>query len=406
VKYRAGSSATVTTGPAFDTCTAPSIPALRAWRDAKYYRVNIYFGGINRGCTQANLSAAWVRSATSLGYRLIPTYMGRQPSCMLGNKRYRYNAANAAAYGASEARDAVAKAGSLGLLSGSALYADVENYDRRNSSCVTAVRTYVSAWTKTLHEYGYLAGAYVHQDSGLRDLSAIYSSTTYARPDAVWVARWDGSFALTKWPTAPNWQWSFHQRAKQFRGDHNETWGGVTLNIDNDQIDAPVATVARSFRVTSSAPLNARTAPGTGYAVVRSYAPGATVSVICQGHGPKVGTSAVWDRLADGSWVSDLYVSTASNTTFSYPLLRCTYPGQVTSTTPLNARSGPGASYPVKGAALQPGALAYVMCQRKGSKVGSTAVWNKLADGRWVSDFFVADRSNTTWSTSIPRCPT
>ena len=24
---------------------------------------------------------------------------------------------------------------------------------------------------------------------------------------------------------------------KQYRGDHNETWGGVTINIDNDYVD-------------------------------------------------------------------------------------------------------------------------------------------------------------------------
>ena len=34
------------------------------------------------------------------------------------------------------------------------------------------------------------------------------------------------------------------QRAKQYRGDHSETFGGVTLNIDSDAIKAPVASVA------------------------------------------------------------------------------------------------------------------------------------------------------------------
>jgi hypothetical protein len=49
----------------------------------------------------------------------------------------------------------------------------------------TAVHRYVSAWTTTLHEAGYLAGVYFQQDSGLRDLSAVYDSTTYARADAL-----------------------------------------------------------------------------------------------------------------------------------------------------------------------------------------------------------------------------
>ncbi|MES2032702.1 MAG: hypothetical protein V4466_00875, partial [Pseudomonadota bacterium] len=28
-----------------------------------------------------------------------------------------------------------------------------------------------------------------------------------------------------------------HQRIHQFRGGHNETWGGTTINIDSDYVD-------------------------------------------------------------------------------------------------------------------------------------------------------------------------
>ncbi|TDD70199.1 DUF1906 domain-containing protein [Jiangella aurantiaca] len=403
--YPSGSSATIATGRGFDTCTAPSLAALQAWRASSYRTVNIYFGGVNRGCTQPNLTAAWVRDATAAGWKLLPTYFGRQPFCMFGTKPHRYTAGTAGSYAAQEAQDAVAKARALGVLPGSALYADVEHYDRTNADCVLAVRRYVSNWTVTVHQAGYLAGVYVHQDSGLADLSASYSSASWARPDAVWMARWDGNPALTGWPTAPNTQWANHQRAKQYRGDHTETWGGVTLNIDSDALDAPVATVARNFRVTSTTALNARTGPSTAYPVTRSIAPGATVAVICQGHGQQVGTSAVWDRLTDGSWVADYYISTPSNTTFSSILPRCTYPGQVTSTTPLTARVGPGTNYAATGAPLQPGALAYVMCQSLGSLVGTSRVWNRLHDGRWVTDYYVGNQSAHTWSAPVPRCP-
>lgn len=243
----AASSMTIARGLGFDTCTAPSITALRAWwGTSPYETVNIYFGGLNRGCGQPNLTPAWVRDATAMGWGLLPTYMGHQPICMLGNKEHRFTEANATAIGASDARDAIAQATALGLLTGSALYADVEHYDRSDASCVTAVRLYVSAWTTTLHQAGYLAGVYVHQNSGLPDLSAVYDSPAYARPDAVWIARWDGNPALTGWPTAPDHHWADHQRAKQYQGDHDETWGGVTINIDSDSLDAPIATVAGS----------------------------------------------------------------------------------------------------------------------------------------------------------------
>jgi uncharacterized protein YraI len=246
---------------------------------------------------------------------------------------------------------------------------------------------------------------YVHQDSGLRDLSAVYSSTTYARPDAVWMARWDGNTSLSGWPTAPNSQWAKHQRAKQYLGDHNETWGGVTLNIDSDSLDAPVATVAYWFDVEGTSSLSARSGPSTAYPVVKTYPAGASLATLCQTAGQKVGTTAVWNRLISGAWVSDYYMSTPSDTTYSAPLQRCTYPGQVTSSTPLSARTGPGTSYPVTGAALPSGALAWVMCQKVGATVGSTRVWDRLIDGRWVSDYYVSNRSNTTWSAPVPRCP-
>jgi uncharacterized protein YraI len=404
VVYPSGSSETRVSGYAFDTCTAPSLAALNAWKGSSpYSTVNIYFGGNNRGCAQPNLTRAWVREATKAGWKLLPTYMGHQPHCMLGNKPNRYTAANATARGTSDANDAVTQATALGIRPGSGLYADVEHYDPNDSSCRTAVLRYVSAWTKTVHAKGYLAGVYAHQDSGIRDLANSYASTAYARPDAVWMARWDGKTSLSNWPTAPNAYWSDFQRAKQYQGDHNETWGGVTINIDSNRIKAPVATVARGYKVTSSWPLNARRGPSGSYSVVRTYEPGANVYVVCQATGQQVHTSKVWNRLVDGTWVSDYYVSTPSSTGFTTDLTRCMYPGQVT-TSSLNARTGPGASYPTTGKPLRRGALAHVMCQQNGSKVGTTSVWNKLRDGRWVSDYYVSNRSNTTFSAPVPRC--
>ncbi len=79
-------------------------------------------------------------------------------------------------------------------------------------------------------------------------------------------------------------------------------------------------------------------------------------------------------------------------------------PGQVT-TTAVNTRSGPGTAYTNLNQPLQGGALACVACQKSGSLVGKTAVWNQLVDGRWVTDYYVSNRSNTTDSAPVPRCP-
>jgi hypothetical protein len=34
--------------------------------------------------------------------------------------------------------------------------------------------------------------------------------------------------------------WSQRSRIHQYRGDHDETWGGVTINIDSNYVDGPV----------------------------------------------------------------------------------------------------------------------------------------------------------------------
>ncbi|HET7822815.1 MAG TPA: glycoside hydrolase domain-containing protein [Ornithinibacter sp.] len=404
--YPTASSATRAQGRFFDTCTAPPLTALTVWRGTSPYTgVNIYVGGRNRGCAQPELTADWVRAASTAGWSLVPTYVGDQPFCTFSSKPFRYAASAASARGSADGADAVAAARGLGLLPGSALYADVEHYDRTSASCVSAVRTYVSEWTRAVHRSGYLGGVYVHQDSGLRDLAGSYFSTSLARPDAVWMARWDDLATLTGWPTAADTRWAEWQRAKQYRGDHVETWGGVSLTVDSDVIKGPVATVAKSYRVTSSTELNVRSGPTTTASILGHLPGGSAVAVICQARGQKIGVTSVWDRISSGGYVSDAYVSTPSSTGFSSTLPRCSYPGQVTSTTSVNTRSGPGTTYTNLNQPLHGGALAYVACQKSGSLVNTTRVWNQLVDGRWVSDYYVSNRSNTTYSSPVPRCP-
>jgi hypothetical protein len=96
-------------------------------------------------------------------------------------------------------------------------------------------------------------------------------------------------------------------------------------------------------------------------------------------------------------------VDTPSSTGYSAPLTRCQYPYQVTSSDAVNERSGPGTSYPVTGQ-LPGGALAWAWCQQPGTAVGTTTVWDKLRDGRYVSDYYIATPSKTTYSKPIPRC--
>jgi hypothetical protein len=66
--------------PGFDTCTAPSLPAMRAWR-TKFAATAIYIGGEEMACDYGNLSAEWIKAAEAMGWSLLPTYVGPQASC-------------------------------------------------------------------------------------------------------------------------------------------------------------------------------------------------------------------------------------------------------------------------------------------------------------------------------------
>jgi hypothetical protein len=403
VLYPTSTSATRLTGYAFDTCSAPPLATMQAWKTASPYQgVGTYIGGVSRSCAQPNLTAAWVTATSLQGWRIIPIYVGYQAPCTSRPNVTKFTDITGATLGTADAADAVLQAQALGFLPGSAIYGDMEHYAATDPVCRTAVLTYVSAWTKEIHRLGYLAGTYANLSSGAKHLSEAYVSTAYARPDALWMARWDGISTLTSWPGIHDVQWSNHQRGKQYIGDHAETYGGIEINIDSDRFDAPVATVGYAYQVTTSANLNGRTGPKTSTPLVQAYAPGATVVVVCQTAGTKIGTTSVWNKLIDGNYVTDYYVSTASNTGYSTPLPRCTYPFQVTIPI-LNKRTGPGSRYAISGT-LPGGALAWVSCQRSGSTVAMTSIWDKLDDGTYVSDYYLATPSKTTYSPPLPRC--
>jgi uncharacterized protein YraI len=403
VRYAGGAAATAYSGRAFDTCTAPPLSTVTAWTASPYRALGVYIGGINRTCTQSQLTASWVGAVSRLGWRLLPVYKGLQAPCGGKPTDQKITPASAGSQGTSAADDAVSNAKALGLLSGSAIYSDMETYTTANSSCRTAVLRYLSAWTTEIHRLGYIAGVYAQLASGAHDLAGIYASASYARPDALWIARYDGSTSLAGWAGIPDTTWAARQRAKQYSNSHNETYGGVTLNIDNDQVNAPVATVGYGYSVTSGTALNARAGPAASYPVVRTHAPGSTLTIACQAPGTKTGTTMTWDKLSDGSYVTDYYVSTPSKTGYSPPLPRCSYPYQVTAGGGVRERTGPGAAHGAVGI-LPGGALAWVTCQQRGTLTRSTRIWDKLSNGSWVTDYYVDSPSKITYSKPVPRC--
>jgi hypothetical protein len=403
VRFPVEAAATMLRGPAFDTCTAPSLRAMSAWRVSRYRGLGIYISGSERSCRQPELTRAWVRRVTQMGYRLLPIHLGRQAPCTTRRNSAKIRPAIASRQGVSAAVTAIERARALGLRPGSALYLDMEHYNATRARCRVAVLRFISGWTRGLHSRGYLSAVYAGLTSGARDLARNYDNPAYLRPDAIWIARWDGSRRLFGWAGIPDRLWRNHQRAKQYRGDHNERHGGVTINIDSDQVDAPVATVLRTFRATGTEPVPARSGPGRGNPVVRTIAAGSRVGVLCQARGTVEGQSRVWDKLGNGDYVPDTSVSTPSQTGFNPRIPRCTYPRQVNGTTRVMRRTGPGLEFATSGR-LSAGSLARVVCQRAGTTVGATDVWNRLRSGAWVTDARLASSGSTGFARGVPRC--
>jgi Domain of unknown function (DUF1906) len=269
---RATSSAggTIFTGLGFDACAAPSSRSMAAWGSSPYRAVGVYIGGINRACSQPNLTANWVAAQTEAGWHLIPTYVGLQAPTSVCSDCAKLSASQATAQGVAAAEDAVEEAAAIGMGPGSPIYNDMEAYTQ-TSSATAATLAFLEAWTQKLHALGYLSGVYSSSASGIEDLAG-QIGTGYDLPDALWIANWNGQ-QNTADPVVPANAWANHQRIHQYRGGHNETWGGVTINIDNNYADGP--TVGSATFVAGDNPigyLDLASSPTPGQVRVRGWA--------------------------------------------------------------------------------------------------------------------------------------
>ncbi|OIK23495.1 glycoside hydrolase domain-containing protein [Streptomyces malaysiense] len=227
------------TGHAFDTCSAPSLSAMKAWHTGFYGAAAVYVGGKNRGCRQPNLTASWVKSVSSVGYKLIPIYVGAQPPCQTSSNPEKLTASTAASLGASDAADAVAKEAALGMKAGSPVYLDMEPYSITNKSCNDTVLTYVRAFDKTLRAKTYRAGFYGFSSSSAKAIATASNKTDL--PGNLWYALWD-----KKYTTTTDWPWGSthftdHSRGHQYMVNSKETRHGYTITVDRDAWDGPVA---------------------------------------------------------------------------------------------------------------------------------------------------------------------
>ena len=99
---------------------------------------------------------------------------------------------------------------------------------------------------------------YSNSLSGISDLASNYANPSYAMPDIIYDALWNGA-ANTRDPAVPATDWAEHQRIHQYLGGQNATYGGDTINIDQDYLD-----VQRSAMPGGSAQASPASARATG----------------------------------------------------------------------------------------------------------------------------------------------
>lgn len=258
-------------GLGFDACSAPSFTAMGDWSASPYGAVGIYIGGANAACAQPNLTATWVSTVSAAGWHLLPIYVGLQaPGNSCGCAAI--TPASAASEGTAAAVNAVAQAQALGLGSGNPIFFDMESY-ARGGSVTSSVLSFLEAWSVQLNGDGYLSGVYSSEDSGISDLVA-QATSGYAEPNEIWIANWNGEDS-TDDPVVPVGEWT-GQRLHQYQPAAEQTYGGFTIDVDPDAVDA--ATAGSGTAAGSQTPSGGTTtaAPGPPEATVAQVPPSAS----------------------------------------------------------------------------------------------------------------------------------
>ena len=229
-------------GMGFDTCAAPSIATMQAWMTSPYRAAGIYIGGSMRACGDGNLTPSWVSQVSSMGWGLIPIYVGPQAPCVNQTGLATIDPTQVANQGRAAAADAAGRAAFFGLGAGTPIYYDMEAYDSQVAGCTTTVLTFLTAWTQELHARGYTSGAYGSTASLMVDLSKAVGTTGFTAPDNVWFANWNGLQTVSdsaKYPEFRDGYWANGQRLHQY-GTGSETWGGVKIDIDANWVGGRV----------------------------------------------------------------------------------------------------------------------------------------------------------------------
>ncbi len=242
------------TGLGFDTCTAPSAAQMTAWATSPFNTVGIYIGGSERACGQQSLTSDWLVARAKAGWHFMPIYVGWQAAW--DSLTATATSPGPATLGTQSADDATAQARSLGIGPGALLYYDMESYTA--PAATSAAMAFLSAWTAELHARGYRSAVYSSAATGIADLVANRGKMT--EPDVVAIAQWNGIADADLTATPPD-AWAA-QRAHQYTGGDDVSYGGVKLNIDKDYLSINNTAAINPDPTTPAPTGTAPTAPG------------------------------------------------------------------------------------------------------------------------------------------------
>ena len=147
---------------------------------------------------------------------------------------------------------------------------------------------------------------------------------------------------------------------------------------------------------------------------------GTQVVIVCQTQtSSAVRGSTIWDKLSNGTYVSDYFVDTPGVGSFTLSIPRCNVPvPPPPSGGPpgshqyhiyhapggVNLRNGPSTQNAVVGSAPN-GAAVTIVCQtRSGSYVNNSDVWDLLTNNTWVSDYYVDTPAVGNYSPGLSHC--
>lgn len=224
-----------------DSCANESTSRMATlYQASPYGTYGFYIGGltVNRSCpSHASFhNQAWANTVKAQGWNLQPIYSGRQPGCH-PNTTVTYpistNPTTAYSQGQSEGNDAIFQAYTRGIAGPIWLDMDIDIPD--SYSCRPSVDNYIRGWMGAVRaNAAYIPSLY----TGYANANRAATFAVANRPYQVTIPHWNNIPGVYGGlPNLNRSYWTGHQRGHQYRGGHNESWGGLTFNVDNNCYD-------------------------------------------------------------------------------------------------------------------------------------------------------------------------